>query len=66
MVTIAKTIAAKNELGFVAEAPMLAEAKDVRFVGRHKTLGESEVNLSQSLTMMLYASGIPSTSLFIL
>ena len=46
-------IAAKNELGFVAEAPMLAEAKDVRFVGRHKTLGDSEVNLSQSFTMML-------------
>jgi hypothetical protein len=63
---MAKTIAAKNELGLIAEAPMLAEANDVRLVGRHTTPEDNEVNLSLSFTMMLYASGIPSASLFIL
>jgi hypothetical protein len=63
---MAKTMAPKNELGLTAEAPMLAEAKEVRLVGRQTTLGESEVNLSQSFTMILYASGIPSASVFIL
>jgi hypothetical protein len=59
-------MAQKNALGLIAEAPMLADANEVRLVGLQTTLGESEVNFSQSFTMMLYASGIPSTSVFIL
>jgi hypothetical protein len=51
---MAKMIAQRNDAGLTEEAPMLAEAKDVRFVGRQTTLGTSEVNFSQSLTMMLY------------
>ena len=66
VVTIAKTMAHKNDAGLTEEAPMLADAKEVRFVGRQTTLGTSEVNLSQSLTMTLYASDIPPTSVFIL
>ena len=56
----------KNDKGFVEEAPKLAEAKELRFVGRQITLESSEVNLSQSLTMMLYASDISLDSMFIL
>jgi hypothetical protein len=59
-------MAQKNALGLIAEAPMLADANEVRLVGLQTTLGESEVNFSQSFTMMLYASGIPLTSVFIL
>ena len=51
---MAKMMAKRNDAGFTEEAPMLAEAKDVRLVGRQATLGASEVNFSQSLTMMLY------------
>lgn len=51
---MAKMKAQRNDAGFTEEAPMLAEAKDVRLVGRQATLGASEVNFSQSLTMMLY------------
>jgi hypothetical protein len=51
---MAKTMAPPNDAGLTDEAPMLAEAKDVRLVGRQTTLGTREVNFSQSLTMMLY------------
>jgi hypothetical protein len=66
VVIMAKTAAHTNDEGLMDEAPMLAEAKEVKFVGRQMTLGYKEVNLSQSFTMMLYASDIWSTSVFIL
>jgi hypothetical protein len=61
-----KIKAPKNDEGFTAEAPKLAEAKELRFVGRQMTFESSEVNFSQSLTMMLYASDISLDSMFIL
>ena len=66
VVIIENTMAQPNDEGLIDDAPMLADANELKFVGRHMTLGRSEVNLSQSFTMTLYASDIPPTSVFIL
>jgi hypothetical protein len=64
VVMAAYMMAAKNDDGLVEDAPKLAEAREVKFVGLQMTLESREVNFSQSLTITLYASAMLPITVF--
>jgi hypothetical protein len=56
--------AAKNDDGLVEDAPKLADARDVKFVGLQMTLESRDVNFSQSIAITLYASAMQPITVF--